>query len=305
MTNKKEVRWAKYKSWSGCRISSGIKWVLTTEQKEQHMYRAMFLTSMLETFGKFGPVNSYDGAGISAGLEHNIAVYPKYMKQGPLWKNLRELELYAPCDDLEKLWLALKDENTFVAQDGVLRDYNTGAEISAQRIRNIVAPPGGRVPKNGPSWERAKVWAELFHNLFSNPATFDVQIKSAIKSLVSGNGKNESAAYKATVGVEHPSVLGGFEDISEEHDLAWCVYHSFSVNAPGKARRVLSGTRPDNKKDWPKRLIRALGMSKYGRWHDTTDSRNRYDRTRISAKNSGLWSQSLFVGPAAIMPKNL
>jgi len=303
MNNK--VKWARYKSWSGCRISSGVKWELSDEQKQQHMYRAMFLTSQLETFGKFGPVNSYDGAGISAGLEHNIAVYPKYMKQGPLWKNLRELELYAPCDPLHKLWEALKSDNKYIDQSGVLRNYSSGAETTALEIRNMVAPPGGRVPKSGENWEKAKEWAVLFHDLYVNPATFEVQVNSAIRALVAGNGRNEAAAYKTTIGKEHPSAIRFQKDISVEHDLAWCVYHSFSVNAPGKARRVLSSSDPDNTKEWPGRLVRDLGTTRYGNWHDTVEGRSRYDRTRNAAMRSGMWPNELFVGSTAIMPKNL
>lgn len=299
------TKWVKYKIWSGCAISEGTKWILTNEQKEQHMYRAMYLTSQLETFGKFGPINSYDGAGISAGLEHNIAVFPKTMTQGPLWKSLRELELYAPCGDLRKLWGELKNNNKYIDQDGVLRNYSNGAIITAAEIRDMVAPPGGKVPKTGPNWDSAVKWALLFHKLFTNPITFTVQINSAIRSLVSGNGVAESDAYKITVGVDHPTALQRIGQISPEYDLAWCVYHSFSVNAPGMARKVLSNSHPDKTSSWPHRLIRALGTTNYGRWHDTTDRGNRYDRTRLAAMHSGLWPNELFVGPKAIMPENL
>ncbi len=60
----------------------GIKdFVLTDEQKKRHIWRGLWLTAMAEGGGKFGAVQSYDGAGISAGLEHKIGVYPRSMKQ--------------------------------------------------------------------------------------------------------------------------------------------------------------------------------------------------------------------------------
>lgn len=302
MTN---VYWTKYKTWSGCRIAGTEPFILNEEHKTNHMWRALWLTSQVEVGGKFGAINSYDGAGISAGLEQRIGVFPKSMKQGTIWEFLREMEVHSPCKSLQNLWDALKQEKMFVAQDGVLRHLETGKAISAQQIRDLVAPPGSKVPQSGPNWEQAKKWALLFHELYADPATFNLQVSNAISSLVASNQKDESAAYQSTIGVDHPSVLILGKNIDPEHDLAWCVYHSFSVNAPGMARVRLRDSKPDNKKSWPQRLIKTLGTTNYGAWHDTVDGANRYDRTRMYAMNSGLWDKELFDGPTAIMPKNL
>jgi hypothetical protein len=299
-----EVTWRKYKSWSGAKATGGKVFTLQKEEKKRHMWRALWLTAQVEGGGRFGAVQSYDGAGISAGLEHKIAVYPRTMKQGSIWKLLREFELHAPCEPLEELWDALRQKKLYLAQDGSLRHLETGRLASGAEIRNLVAPAGGRVPQTGPHWEEAKRWVVLFRNLFINEATHDTQINSAIRSLVRGNGKNESVAYKTSVGVEHPTVIRYGKNISAEHDLAWCVYHSFSVNAPGKGRQRLTASRPDGTDAWPKRLIRTLGTTNYGRWHDTFDGGNRYDRTRIYAMRSGMWPEELFTGPGAIMPNN-
>jgi hypothetical protein len=299
-----EVTWRKYHSWSGCKISGGDKYA--PDDDKDHMQRALWLTAQVEGGGTFGAINSYDGAAMSAGLEHKIAVYPKSMEQGSLWKLLRQLELYAPCQELENLWDSFKHGPFwYLAQDGTVRHYNTGRLITAREIRDELSPPGGKVPKTGQNWEKAKDWALLFHELFSAQKTHQVQVNSAIDSLVRGNGKNESEAYKVSVGVEHPTVLRAGENIDMEHDLAWCVYHSFSVNAPSMARRRLSSSRPDNSLQYPKRLIRVLGTTNYGRWHDTFDGGNRYDRTRIYAMRSKYWPEELFNGSNAIMPKNL
>lgn len=269
------------------------------------MWRAVWLTSMVEGGGQFGAVQSYDGAGISAGLEHKIAVLPRSMKQGSLWKLLRHFELNAPCNELQVLFDALKDEKMYIAQDGTLRHWDTGRLIPAAKIRDLVAPPGGKVPRRGRNWEEAKRWAILFHDLFASQDTHKAQVESTIEYLVSNNKKNEEAAYEVSVGVSHPTAARYGENISDEHDLAWCVYHSFTPNAPGKARQRLAASRPSESAAWPKRLIRTLGTTNYGRWHDTFDGGNRYDRTRIYAKRSGLWPDELFSGPDAIMPKNL
>jgi len=298
------VTWKKYKTWSGVKIAGGKEFSLTAEQEKLHMWRALWLTAQVEGGGKFGAVQSYDRAGISAGLEHKIAIYPKPMKQGSIWKLLREIELHAPCKPLNDLWDALAQKKMFVAQDGSLRNFNTGRLIPAADIRDMLAPPGGKVPRSGPNWEEAKRWALLFFNLFSNERTHEVQVNSAIHSLVAGNGRNETAAYKVSVGIDHPTVARFGENISNEHDLAWCVYHCYSVNAPGKGRQRLRASRPDGTSAWPKRLIKTLGKTNYGRWHDTFDGGNRYDRTRKYAMRSGMWPEELFAGPNAIMPKN-
>jgi len=300
-----DVTWRKFRSWSGAKIAGVKDFELNSEQKKRHMWRAVWLTAQVEGGGKFGAVQSYDGAGISAGLEHKIAVLPKTMKQGSLWGLLRKMEVNAPCTALDRLWDALKQENMYVAQDGYLREWKSGKLISAKAIRDLVAPPNGRTPRSGPDWERCKQWAILFHDLFSDEATYETQVNSTIEYLVSNNKRDEEEAYEVSVGVSHPTAAIHGKNISDEHDLAWCVYHSFTPNAPSLARRRLAASKPDGTSAWPKRLIKTLGMTNYGRWHDTFDGGNRYDRTRVYAIRSGMWPENLFNGPNAIMPQNL
>lgn len=299
------VEWRKFKSWSGCKVSGVKQFKLDDEQQKKHMWRAVWLTAQVEGGGRFGAVQSYDGAGISAGLEHKIAVLPATMKQGSLWGLLRKMEVNSPCQALDNLWDALKQEKMYIAQDGTLRHLENGRLITAEEIRNLVAPPGGKVPRSGPNWEKAKKWAILFHELFADEKTYETQVNSTIEYLVSNNEKDEAAAYKVSCGVEHPTVVRYGENITPELDLAWCVYHAYTPNAPNKAKQRLAASRPDGSKEWPKRLIRTLGTTNYGRWHDTFDGGNRYDNTRISAMRSGLWPENLFSGPNAIMPKDL
>jgi hypothetical protein len=300
-----EVTWRQLRSWSGCKISGKGKYELKDGEKNNHMKRALWLTARIEGGGTFGAINSYDGAAMSAGLEHKIAIFPKSMKQGSLWPLLRKLELYGQCQQLQNLWSAFKKVNWYVSQDGVLRHYNTGRPIAAQEIRDELSPPGGKVPQSGPNWEKAKKWAILFHELFAAPETRQIQIDAAIETLVRGNKRFEEDAYRKTLGVEHPTVLEVGKNIDEKWDLAWCVYHSFSVNAPTMARKVLVASNPTMADWYPKKLIKELGTTKYGRWHDTKDGKNRYDRTRYFARRSGFWSDELFEGTNCVMPQDL
>lgn len=301
-----DVTWRKYKSWSGCKIRGTKDYELKPDERDEHMKRALWLTAQVEGGGTFGAINSYDGAGMSAGLEHKIALYPRTMQQASLWPLLREMELHGHCEALEVLWEALWCEaRWYVAQDGKLRHRDNGRIISGDEIRDMFTPPGGEVPRSGPNWEQAKEWAIMFHNLFAAEETHAVQINSAIDGLISGHERLEAAAYEKTVGSSDLKKLLVGIDIDHENDLAWCVYHSFSVNAPSYARSRLQACDPTSGKTFPKRIIRILGTSNYGRWHDTVDGSNRYDRTRIYAMRSGFWSNELFEGPDAIMPRNL
>lgn len=301
------VKHRTWKNYSGCLINENYT-LYPNENTNLHLDRALYLISLVEVGGKFGLVQSYDGAAMSAGLEQKIAVLPKSLSQGTLWGMLLEIKTAikeSDCPPLKKLIKALSDVDWFLDNAGILRHKNSGAEVTGSEIRNQFTPPDGKTPSSGPEWEQAARWATLFNELFNHPATFDIQISSAKKSLLLTNKASEYTAYKAVTGVENPSILVVDKNITKEQDLAMCLYHSHSVNGPVPAKDCLKNSRPDGSRAWAKRLIRLLGTKKFGAWADTTDGSNRYDRTRILAKNSGLWDESLFVGPDAIMPENL
>ena len=284
------VKWRKYKKFSGCLIPGTVK-VPVPGPHATHIERAYYLTAKLEA-PTYGSVQSYDGAAMSGGPLHNIAIYPRYMKQGSLFKLLEYLGDARIYDAYDK-------EGWLLTSHG-LADAK-GSLISASTIRNTFTPNNGRVPKEGPQWEQAKQWALLHHTVLSDPETFEQQRKFAIRYLLrTQQAIEEVAYYRAGLSPYDRSVNPGL-------DLAFSVYHAHSVNAPGTARRVLKasiGALPDTLK-FSKRLIYKLGTRKYGNWRDTLDGRNRYDRTRIHAMRSKLWPRELFVGKQAIMPKNL
>lgn len=309
MTNKEiEIKFRTWKEYSGCLINTEFT-VYPNPNTTNHLDRALYLTSLVEVGAKFGLVQSYDGAGMSAGLEHKIAVFPKDLKaQGSLWEMLNQIRTSVPptsCPPLVELLEAFRKAGWTLDSAGVLRSLKTGSRVSGEEIRNEFTPFGGKVSRTGHTWEKAKGWAILFNKLFNHPATFHCQIESAKKSLLMSNKTGETEAYKATTGVENPVVLSVGENMTPEQDLAWCVYHAHSVNGPAPARDCLKRSNPNSDASWPSRLIRTLGLKEFGKWKDTDGEDSRYDRTRVLAMKSGLWDESLFVGSNVLMPKNL
>ena len=296
-----------YRIYSGCVIRDNST-TYPNPNTTVHMDRAVYLTSLLETAGRFGVVQSYDGCGMSAGLEHNVSVLRNTEEPGSLFGAINFIRMNvkeSDCPPLTALLSAYKDVGWLLDASGVLRDVKRRQKISGAVIRNEFTPDNGTVPETGPKWEQAKRWALLYNALFNHPATFHAQVESAKRGLLLGNKQGEVATYKVITGVDDPSALVAGTNITHEQDLAMCVYHAHSVNAPSIAKVCLSDSKPDNTSDWPKRLIHILGTKSYGNWKDTTTNSSRYDRTRTYSKNSGIWTPELFTGVNAIMPENV
>jgi len=276
---------------------------------DNHMERAQYLVAMLES-SKYGSVQSYDGAGISAGPLHNVAVLPRSMRQGSLWPLLRHLELATSTPRLEELWDAFRAQGWYIGLQGDLRYYNHGNKVPGGAIREVLAPPNGKVPKSGPEWERAREWAIRFHRLFSDERTFKAQREYAITWLITTQKKEEQRVYKDP----DLEILKVGADFPLEMDLAMSVYHSHSANGPSMAKKVLGITLnkvttldywDENPSLFAKTLIWFLGKQKYGNWQDDRRGHNRYDRTRKKAMASGLWPAYFFEGIGCLMPENL
>lgn len=283
----------KYKSWAGILIKGETKWEPSTVKPENHLEKATWLTSAVEGGAMFGTVQSYDGAGISAGLEHTIAVLPKSMEQGDLWRVLMKMDEGLP--DTHKSWVSMKSMfdsvGWYLDLKGVLRKKATGTIVPAAEIRNEVAPINGVVSESGPSFDKAVTWAKVFNELFEDPATFQIQIRITKNNLLASHKDLESRVYKRFGGLENASAAVVGVNLKPEIDLAMGFYHSFSVNAPTKAKAVLAQTLDVpglGSVDFSKALIRNLGTATYGKWKE------RYTRTRTLAKTSGLYSQDLF-----------
>ncbi len=297
------IKYVKFKSWSGFKISGDQK--VEPPVTDRHIDRVFYLVSMLEA-PRWGSAQNYDGVGMSAGPLHNIAVY-RDGRQGSLWPLLRRVELGAgsACNNL---FAALREVGWYVSQDGRLRNNETGRLVKASDIVTEFSGPRGKTPRRGAQAERAKHWLRLFSELFSDSTTFQAQKQYAISWLLDSHEALESKAYQVATDKQIVSARDAVDTpmyvIGEEADLALCVYHAHSVNAPGKAKQILKAVlrqKTTDAENFPARLIRKLGTAKFARWADTDDNRNRYDRTRIHATRSKLWSPAVV---RRLMPKN-
>ena len=271
--------------------------------------------------------------------------------QGSLWQLLRRLgtvddsadvtavggRRYGDC--LQVIWDALKRNGYYLAQDGTLRYLGLGQSLIDRRwvdrkpgdlvfgsdIREMFTPGGGQVPKKDSAWAKAAWWASAFHELFAHPLAHRAQVDFGIEHLVHRTRQRRSwkygtsrlasvqdIAYRVDITATRTGPdMAGPEYMGPEYDLAMCMYHSHSVNAPAIANRCLDRAlktcgivSPPVRPIFAKQLIKLLGTSSYGRWDDDIKF-GRYQRTRSAARMSGLWPRSLFDGPDAIMPKDL
>lgn len=271
-----------YKNWAGISIVGTQVWNLDPTTTS-HLTRAAWLTAFVETGAKFGTVQSYDGAGISAGIEHKIAVLPKTLDQGSLWKLLDRLP---DSPAVLRLVAALQARGWYIDPRGQLRASTNGRLVSGTDIRSEFAPPSGTVPSSGPHFDKAVEWARLWSEAFSDPATFRAQIEEAKKSLLAGHKDVESEVYSRYASLEDASAATT-QNISPELDLAMCIYHSFSVNAPTRARTVLREVLALglSERVFSKTLVTKLGTNTFANW------KQRYERTSAKVISSKLWTQ--------------
>lgn len=307
------ISWSSYNKYSGPLIHGSTPYIPDEPRKSYHVDRAFWLTSKVETGGKFGAVMAFDGTAMTAGLDQHIAVYPKELAsedhnaaddQGSLWKLVRQLETPGDSTSIANLYEALSDCGWYVSQDGWLRykttqnSHKAGDLVFGKEIRDTFTPIGGDVQTTQQK-EIATKWILLFHAVFSNPKGFKTQSEFGKTHLVERTKRhNIGWAYN---NMELTALT--IQQLSYEHDLAMCMYQAHSVNAPAIALKLLNQSRVNNSLD-PKKLIKLLGTSTYGRWDDDLPN-GRYQRTRLAAKNSGLWPSSLFDGISAIMPRDL
>lgn len=315
------VRYVKFKKWAGWKIrgTTPVESPAVDDEPSSHADRIFYLVSQLEA-PSWGGVQNYDGVAMSAGPIHNIAVH-RDGSQGSLIRMLRHLEVNAHTPEVQELFDMLKAVGWYVAQDGRMRHLETGAKIRGRDIVTEFSGPKGVAPKTGEGGVRSRGWVLAFHHAFSAPDTFEAQKQFALDWILNSQETIESMAYRVGLAKgpnddfdSDDAAVMRIEQLGEELDLAMCVYHAHSVNAPGKAKSVLKallnqyrGNNPATAagrrrvEQFPARLIRKLGTTKYARWHDTPDNKNRYDRTRIAARRSGLWTKTTL---NKLMPKD-
>lgn len=290
-----------YKSWAGFLLKGERRWSSLTVNKNNHLDKATWLTSAVEVGSLVGTAQSYDGCGMSAGIEHQIAVLPQSMRQGGLWHLLTKIEEASEPNmpqSVTKLFSKIHLAGWYLDPRGVLRNNVTGAEVAGAEIRNEFTPNNGVVPTTGPAYDKALEWIEVWSDVFSDPRTFPTQIKQAKLGLLSLHKSVESEVYLKYCNIKDASVATLGRNISPELDVAMCFYHSFSVNAPSRARQVLVDVLSKNitsDKVFAKDLVKSLGTNTYASW------KTRYTRTWTAAKNSNLFDSSLFL-PQGIVP---
>jgi hypothetical protein len=146
----------------------------------------------------------------------------------------------------------------------------------------------------------------LFAKAFADPATYATQEAFAAEWLLNSYTKEESAAYVRVTNEAGltSSVAAHRRHLPDIACLTMAVYHSFSANAPTVARQVLRQMLAKTgitSIEFCHGLVKKLGTYKYKNWADREDNGSRYDRTRLAALRSHLWSESLI---HRLMPEN-
>lgn len=303
-----------------------------------HAQRAFWLTGEVETGNKLGSVMMADGTGFTIGIDQHIAVYPRELAdedfnaeddQGGAFELLAKVEL-TDSKNVADLWKAFEECGWYVGRDGHLRHLEGGAFrvrsvpikvkagdlVHGALIRDEVTPTRGIVKKDSQGWTECRLWATLLHRLMSDPKTLDVQRAFGIHHLrtrvatrklrLSDNRRRPTFQKAIYSGEPLPGIRS--KDLEPNLDLALCVFHSYTVNAPAVAFRLLEeSVRTTEFKGYLAEtearrhifaddLLTRIRMERYGRWGD------RWTRTRKHAMGVGWWPRELFVGGQAVMP---
>jgi hypothetical protein len=314
---------------AGLKINGKIDMPEPEDFDISHLSRASWLTAQVESGGKFGTVMNYDGTGMTAGIHQAIAVYPRALDdnnkendQGPLWELISDLKahwlthLEAPITDCP--WNEFED---WLFRMGIYIEKSTAYPVGftfklrGKTLRRLLSgDEEGVLPKMGASRIGAESVIKMFHKLFSSEWTFETQLKYGTDNFQKDSFKKlrfctKGALSNETLKTVVYSDMKEIAGMSHALDLAMSVYWSNSVNAPGYALKILckvidSAYRPgfQNGDVFPRKLIQAIGTAQYGRWDDDIPG-GRYQRTRDAAMKK--WPKELFVGPNAIMPKDL
>jgi hypothetical protein len=326
-----KVKFRRFKNYSGPIISGSSK--LDINLVKTHWDRIVWLTSQVESGGKFGTVQSYDGAGMTAGITQAIAVYPRELAhednnpeddQGVLWELLEAVREDSPeltkriDDEFKEIgWVLYQGQVRYVNEDGTPGDL-----VHGRVLREELTPNQGIVPSSGEDWDTAKGWALLFHDVFSDPKSFPAQINFAETHLIKlARRKPRFLRGESVQSIVYNNDCRDTKLFSKEDpmDLAMATFFSNSVNAPALAFRLLErarilekarnehGTRPNwqdpiQRRNFAKTLICMLGTANYAKWNFKIVT-GRYQRTRKAAMK--IWPKHLFEGRTAVMPKQL
>lgn len=305
------VRRREFRRWAGCLIYGKNKLQIPTETN--HLDRAGILTSLVESGGRLGTVMSYDGTGITAGLIQCIGVLPAAVEafgsskpastQGPLWQLVEKVtEVYPSLTS--RLIEEFNDSLGWDIKNGVVIDTSSGTPVHGRDLRHELTPPHGVVPKFGENWDSAKGWALIFHEIFSDPRTSNIQILEARKHFSGLKTRAWGPLHGHTLNsllyrkLDKPLYRG------DPLDLAMGIFYSYSVNSPSKALQIFweafketINTRKIYHSEMSRilatNLVEGFRKSTYGNWP------KRHKRTRAAAKK--IWPTELFSEPYPVM----
>jgi len=304
-----EAEYVRFKDGAGFMIRGRVP--VEKPKSALHLRQSFYIISQLEA-SRWGTVQNYDKAGMSAGPLHVTAVLPAQGKQGMLWELLARMfdECMESSENVRALHDALALDGWQVTRTGSLVWWKDGKRVDMETIRTRLSAVNGLVPPEGWKHEAAKKWALLFHKAFADPCTYMTQELYTIDWLIRTQQEVELNAYTkymakkmsvrdATNYIQYASGI----DMGEDLHLAMVVYHAFSVNGPAPALRALRAAMSEKTAEgFAKALIKNLGTTSYGRWRDTPDNKNRYDKTRNAVLASGYWNPERV---NLLMPENL
>lgn len=242
--------------------------------KEKHLHRILLLLSSGIESSTWGTVQSYDGAGISAGLLHHVATLPKQQVRGnAFWALIQEFY----DRKLEKI-------PGVEMRGGVPYDSETGVVLIGDDIRRLFTGTSIGFTHNPPPpgvLERV----ELIHRLFASKDTRTAQIAAAEGWLV--QICRFAPDLNPTVHSPPPGLrrLRTANFVSPELELAACVVRTFAVNNPAAAKSAIKQALPIDA-DFPMRVYSALQKIRTPwatRFKETYDAVESFGHTFTSA----------------------
>lgn len=254
-------------------IVQGTKSALEWEgfDRYAHIDRALLLTLAVEG-PKWGTVQTYDGAGISAGLLHHIAAFPANKTLGSFWP------LYFQCIEVAPEF-ALADVKRN-ARGQVLNAH--GDALNGDMVRMLFTGSERGYTRQLTPEISARI--ESIHRLFADPRTYAIQAEAARDWLWKTTGKYPVGIFLpvGNIPLRTSQVLRSSDFPSPEHELAFCVVRACAVNNPRDAKEALDDALKGDVDDFPRRLYKELREERKN-WV------NRISRIATAAGRLGLW----------------
>jgi hypothetical protein len=163
------VKWAKFGNWSGPYIKGTVPYILPTNPTG---FDVIVAAVAKPEGGDYDTFVAYDGTAVTYGLLQWTFTSGRLHKL--LIATVKAMGVKAFADlfsiQLSKLTGLSVDPGTgsLLLRGVLVTDFFS--------LRDVCTPPGGKCPKTGPNWEKAKAIALLFSKLGENPIAQKAQI---------------------------------------------------------------------------------------------------------------------------------